>query len=139
MKLNRWIAVPILVATGLAALGSATTQAQVVLQPNFQPNPQTLSSGVSGGSGGTECGTLPAAPSAVVQLAADITSMRFIVQGDGQPTLMIQGPQGKSCILSDNLSGGVLEVPGYWEQGTYSLYVGDRAGGSHNYTLSVSR
>uniref|UniRef100_A0ACD5GPU0 Uncharacterized protein n=1 Tax=Desertifilum tharense IPPAS B-1220 TaxID=1781255 RepID=A0ACD5GPU0_9CYAN len=41
--------------------------------------------------------------------------------------------------MSDNLSGGVLEVPGYWEQGTYSLYVGDRAGGSHNYTLSVSR
>ena len=137
MKLNRWIVIPAITATLLTSLGVAKGNAQVVLQPNFQP--QTLSSGVSGGSGGMECGNLPAAPNVVVEVSADITSMRFIVQSEGQPTLFIQGPQGKSCILSDKLSGGIIEIPGYWEKGNYALFVGDRSGGNHNYTLSVAR
>lgn len=94
--------------------------------------------GTSGGSRSSSCGYISGRPNHQVQVTESFTSLRFRVESGGQPTLFIQSPNGQSeCAMADGFSGGSIEIPGVWEQGTYSVYVGDRAGGSHNYTLSI--
>lgn len=76
-------------------------------------------------------------PNHVVQLA-EASDLRFSLQGTGQPTLLISGPNGRNfCVMAD--ASGKIEVPGRWEQGNYSVYVGDRVQGKHPYTLSISQ
>jgi hypothetical protein len=72
-----------------------------------------------------------ATPNHVINLSDDFSYLRFSVQSAGQPTLLIEGPNGSSCVQADNLSGGKIEAPGYWEKGSYQVYVGDRAGGQN--------
>ncbi|MGJ3247196.1 MAG: hypothetical protein ACFE0I_14130 [Elainellaceae cyanobacterium] len=94
--------------------------------------------GTSGGSQSSRCGYIDSQPDHQVQVTEAFTSLRFRVESGGQPTLLIQSQSGQSeCAMADGFSGGSIEIPGVWEQGTYSVYVGDRAGGSHNYTLSI--
>ena len=80
-----------------------------------------------------------AKPNHVLTLNANFNYLRINVQGAGKPTLLIKGPSGTSCVPADTLSGGHIQAPGFWEQGTYSIYVGDRAGGQNSYTLSVTQ
>ena len=139
MKIPRWLVIPALAAvmsvTGNAALGNPQV---VTVSPNFQPDPQVLNSGTSVGSTSISCGNLTSNTSIVVELTQDISSMHFIAQSSGQPVLKIEGPNGSACVTADGFSGGKVEVPGYWKQGSYSIYIGDRADGNHNYTLSIS-
>ena len=118
-----------------AALGNPKV-VQVV--PNFQPDPLELTRGTSTGSNSNNCANLASDPKIVVQLTQDISSMRFILQSSGQPILKIDGPNSIPCLMADGFSGGKIEVPGYWPQGTYSIYIGDRASGPQDYILSIS-
>lgn len=96
--------------------------------------------GTASSTSSGQCGFIAAAPTQVVQVTEAFTSLRFSVQGEGAPTLLITGPGGRSqCVMADSFSGGKIEVPGVWERGSYSLFVGDRAAGSHPYTLSISQ
>lgn len=110
----------------------------VQVVPNFQPDPLELTRGTSIGSNGNNCANLASDPNIVVQIGQDISSMRFIVQSSGQPILKIDGPNSIPCLMADSFSGGKIEVPGYWPQGTYSIYIGDRTSGPQDYTLSIS-
>jgi hypothetical protein len=94
-------------------------------------------SGTSGGSQASQCGFIPAEPSQVI-VVDQPSPLRIKLQSQGQPTLWITGPSNR-CVMADSAAGGAIEVPGVWEQGTYSVFVGDMAQGSHPYTLSITQ
>jgi hypothetical protein len=131
-----WTVVPAALVMLLSSVGAVLAQ-PTRITPGFQPDPLT----VTGTSGGTQaskgCGMIGATPNYVVNLANNFNYLRFTVQGAGQPTLLIQGPNGSSCVQA--VPGGNIEVPGYWEKGSYSIYVGDRAGTQHPYTLTITQ
>jgi hypothetical protein len=98
-----------------------------------------LNGNVSGGQSG-QCGFVAGTPTQVVQVTEDFTALRFSVQGSGEPTLLVTGPGGRSqCVMADRFSAGTVAIPGVWERGTYSVFVGDRNQGSHPFTLSITQ
>lgn len=137
MKISKnWMVVPTSLLMLLTSFG-ATKAFSAPINPGFQPDPLVIN-GTSGGSVTSRgCGMIGAAPNYVVNLATNFSYLRFSVQSAGQPTLLIQGPSGSSCVQA--LPGGNINVPGFWEKGTYSVYVGDRAGGQHPFTLSITQ
>ncbi len=128
-----WMVIPTALAMLLTSAGVARTQTP--LTANFQPDPLEF----TGTSANKACSNSGATPNHVINLSDDFSYLRFSVQSSGQPTLLIEGPSGSSCVQADNLSGGKIEAPGYWEKGTYRVYVGDRAGGQNSYTLRITR
>jgi hypothetical protein len=131
-----WTVVPAALVMLLSSVGVVLAQ-PMQITPGFQPDPLTVT-GTSGGSQASKgCGMIGATPNYVVNLANNFNYLRFTVQGAGQPTLLIQGPNGSSCVQA--VPGGNIEVPGYWEKGSYSIYVGDRAGTPHPYTLTITQ
>ncbi len=130
--------VPAALAMLLSSAGVVRSQA-VQLSPGFQPNPMVVN-GTSGGGTATQgCGMINAKPNVVLTLNANFNYLRFNVQSTGQPTLLIKGPSGISCVPADKLSGGNIQAPGYWEKGIYSIFIGDLAGGQNPYTLSITQ
>lgn len=128
--------VPAALAVLLTNIGTAYAQTRQ-LTPGFQPDPLEFQ-GTSGGSQTSKgCGMMGAAPNHVVTLTNNFNYLRFTVRSAGQPTLLIQGPNGSSCVQA--VPGGNIEVPGYWEKGTYSIFIGDRAGGQHPYTFGITQ
>jgi hypothetical protein len=120
----------------LATLTAATVAYADVQTPI--PSGQSVSRGSSGGSQSSQCGFIASSPNEVVRVTGGNASLRFTVQSEGQPTLLIQGPGGRNqCVMADSYSDGTIEVPGVWEQGTYSVFVGDRDQASHPYTLTI--
>jgi hypothetical protein len=102
--------------------------------------PLTAPITVSGNSGGpqqSQCGFIPAEPSQVI-VVDQPSPLRLKLQGQGQPTLWITGPSSR-CVIADTAANGVIEVPGVWEQGTYSVFVGNMAQSSQPYTLSITQ
>jgi len=95
-------------------------------------------SGMSSGSQQSSCGFI-GSPAMEVQVTEPIASLRFRASGGGALTLFVTNGQTQDCAMSDNLSGGAVELPGVWEQGTYAVYVGDRSGNAHSYQLSVTQ
>lgn len=114
-------------------------KAQVVrINPNLQPDPLIVN-GKSGGTLQSNCGKITATPSQVIQVTESLPYLRLTVESGGQPTLLIDGPGGRFCVLADSYSGGKPEISGYWKAGKYSLYVGELSQGQYSYTLSISQ
>jgi hypothetical protein len=130
---------PLLVAVLCSAPIATAQPVATSLSLQFQPDPVSFQ-GSSGGSQATpNCGQIGTNPNHVVQLNDDFPHLRFTLQGAGQPTLWIRLPNGRtSCILAP-ANSTTINAPGYWERGTYAIYVGDRAGGSHTYTLTITQ
>lgn len=139
MKLfKHWIILPATLAMLSTTVGEVRSQ-PIQLQPGFQPDPLVVN-GTSGGSqANTNCGVTGATPNHQVNLGGNFNYLRFSVQSSGQPTLLIEGPSGSSCIQADSLSGGKIQAPGYWEQGLYKISIGNRTEGQHSYTLSITQ
>lgn len=136
---TQWLVVPTALAINLAVTGATLAEPSVLkINPNFQPDPLVVR-GTSGGAKTSDCGNIAAKPNQVIQVTKPLPYLRLSVQSDGQPTLLIQGPGGRFCVLADSYSAGKPEISGYWQPGRYSLYVGDRAQGQHPYTLSISK
>jgi hypothetical protein len=127
-----WLGLPGVVA---ATLTIATAAYSNPVQTPLA-SPVTIS-GNSGGGQSSQCGFISNTPSQVI-VVNQPTPLRFKLQGQGQPTLWITGPIDR-CVMADGLSNGEIELPGVWEPGTYSVYVGDLAQGSHPYTLSITQ
>lgn len=100
-------------------------------------------SGTSGGSVDSKgCGFISQSPSQVINVTERIDYLRLRVQSNGgQPTLLVKGPSkgDQFCALADGLSSNNPEISGVWEPGTYYIYVGDRSGSRHPYTLNISK
>lgn len=96
--------------------------------------------GTTGGSQQSQCGFIGDRPSHQLIVTEPLVSLRFTLEAGGAPTLFIQNAQGRGeCVMSDRLSQGTIELPGAWERGNYSVYIGDRNGENHSYRLSVSQ
>jgi len=95
--------------------------------------------GKSGGGKKSDCGNINTTPSQIIQLAEPLSYLRLTVETNGQPTLLIDGPGGRFCILVDNLSGGKPEFSGFWPAGQYSVYVGESSQQQYPYTISISQ
>lgn len=129
----RWSMLPTTIAAVFAMAGMAASQ---TIAPNSQP---VNLEGTSGGSKKDSgcAGFISNTPNHTLQVTAD-SNLRFTLQGSGEPTLLITGTQGQNfCVQADRLSNGKIEIPGRWTKGSYSIFVGDRAGGRNPYKLSI--
>jgi hypothetical protein len=100
-------------------------------------SPVTVS-GSAGGSQSSQCGYINPTPSQVL-VVNQTAPLRFKVQSQGQPTLWIKGPVDR-CVMADSFANGTVEVPGVWEKGTYSIFVGTvQQVGSQPFTLSITQ
>jgi hypothetical protein len=105
---------------------------------SLQADP-TILSGVSGGGMKTDCGYISNTPSQVIEVTEPLPYLQLIVNSEGQPTLLIDGPGGRFCVLSDDSPESKPKLSGYWTVGKYSVYVGDLSKQNYNYTLSISQ
>lgn len=99
---------------------------------------------VDGHSGGSvdsqDCGFIGAKPHHVIKVTERIDYMRVtLLANGGEPTLLVDGPDGRFCVLADTLADGNPEISGVWLPGTYSIHVGDHTGGRHQFTLEISQ
>ncbi len=131
--------VPATLAFGLIFTDANLAQTpQIEINRNLQPDPLILN-GKSGGSVKSNCGNITTAPNQIIQLKESLPYLRLIVESQGKPTLLIDGPGGKFCVQADSYSGGKPELSGYWQAGKYSLHVGELSGQQYNYILSISQ
>ncbi|MEB3828400.1 hypothetical protein [Phormidium sp. CCY1219] len=138
MRIKKWWIIP----PGLALLGSLAapgwSQPKVVtLSTDMQSDPLVLQ-GTSGGSLSSDCGYISEQPSQTLELTEQFSYLRFQVESEGEPTLLIDGPGGRFCILGHKEAGEVPEMSGLWMPGTYNIYVGDRQHEAHPYRLSIT-
>lgn len=125
-----------------AAIAVSILNAGVTLAETIAIRPQSgYNKTLSGQSGGNvttnDCGFIGNSPNHVITLDTDIDSMEIKVNvAGGEPTLLIEGPDGRFCTRAIN---GEADITGYWPAGEYSIRVGDRAGANsqYNYTLSI--
>ncbi len=113
---------------------------------NAIPNTNVIAQIIEGSSGGpvnsANCGFIANSPNYTINLPERIDYMRITVQAfGGQPTLLVVGPQANDsfCVLGDRGSGLQPEISGVWEPGTYNIFIGDRTGTQHKFTLNISR
>ena len=120
--------------------GDTLSRAVVQLAPGFTPEPYLLS-GVSGGTENSkDCGQIPPNPDHEIQLIADFPYLRFQVETPGgSPTLLIEGPAGRFCLLPAQPGAEAVELAGYMPQGVYTINIGNRGSTPLNYTLTISQ
>ena len=110
-------------------------------QAKSNQNNQTIK-GQSGGSIDSQgCGFIASSPNYEMNLDKRLDYMRLtVMSAGGQPTLLVLGPNsGDSfCVLGDEISGLKPEISGVWESGNYQIFIGDRLGGRHQFTLDIS-
>lgn len=135
--IERLVVLTVLALSFTVTAAHAAEASVVQINPQFQPDPLIVH-GTSGGAKTSNCGNIAAAPNQVIQVTESLPYLHLSVQSAGQPTLLIEGPEGHFCVLG-NADGSNPEISGYWQAGMYSLYVGDRAQGQHPYTLSISK
>ncbi|MEA5583214.1 hypothetical protein VB620_17935 [Nodularia harveyana UHCC-0300] len=129
------------VALVMSLMFSETNLADVPrlqIQDNLTSDPLVLN-GNSGGTVPSNCGNISDTPNQVIQLTKPLPYLRLTVDSPGQPTLLIDGPGGRFCVLADSDSESQPELTGYFMAGEYSLYVGDLSQNQYNYTLSISQ
>ncbi|MHC5595883.1 MAG: hypothetical protein ACYTXC_07985 [Nostoc sp.] len=110
----------------------------IQINRNFQQDPLVLK-GKSGGTVKSNCGNITTEPNQVIQVTESLPYLRLKVESQGKPTLLIDGPGGRFCVMADSYSGGKSELSGFWQAGKYSLYVGELSQREYNYTLSISQ
>ncbi|MBD2296980.1 hypothetical protein H6G06_26775 [Anabaena sphaerica FACHB-251] len=126
------------------AISLLFNQANLAQTPFIQINKQLQTdplvvNGTSGGTVQSNCGNITIQPSQVIQVQESLPYLRLTVEGPGKPTLLIDGPGGRFCVLADNYSANRPELAGFWQLGNYLLYIGNLSPGEHNYTLSISQ
>ncbi|WP_414753213.1 hypothetical protein [Anabaena sp. CCY 9910] len=122
----------------------ASSQANLAQVPSIQinrklPSEPLVLSGQSGGTVKSNCGNVAATANQIIEVTEALPYLRLTVEGQGKPTLLIDGPGGRFCVLADTYSGSKAELSGYWQPGRYLLKVGNILPGQHNYNLSISQ
>jgi hypothetical protein len=134
-----WAIVPTALALILSAPGVARSDDPTIEVGAILKTDPIAFQGQSGGSVSTkDCGYISSKANHLVKITQRNDYLRFSITGGGQPTLLIEGPKDRFCAIADPSSGENAEISGVWLPGTYRVYVGDRAGGQHNYTFSIS-
>lgn len=128
-----------LTAIALGLVIATPTLAQTVppdevldVTPGFE---EMVLEGNSGGSSNSQdCGYTAAVPNHELTLTEDFSYLRLDVLGDANPTLLVIGPDRGDRFCARSLP----QQSGYWQAGTYEIYVGDLNGESAPYQLSIS-
>ncbi|MGF1933952.1 MAG: hypothetical protein RM347_006065 [Nostoc sp. ChiQUE02] len=110
----------------------------IQINRNFQPDPLVLN-GKSGGTVKSNCGNITTEPNQVIEVTESLPYLRLTVESQGKPTLLIDGPGGRFCVMADSYSGSKSELSGYWQAGKYSLYLGELSPQQYTSTLSISQ
>ena len=98
--------------------------------------PLTLTGTTGGNQTSESCGSIP--DFAPLELNLDRASyLQVTVQTSADTTLWIDGPLD-FCVLWDP-TANQLHTAGHWPEGLYQIYVGDRQGQSHAFSLTVSQ
>lgn len=119
------------------SLGSAAKAQEVARTPLSSP---LELNGQTGGPRLSACGHINPRANQTIQVTEAFTSLSFKVESEGEYTLLITGPDGfRECVFASNYDGSGIEAPGLLTRGEYQVFVGDRKGESHPYTLSVSQ
>lgn len=138
-KLINWLVFTSVAVSFAVPVGTFAQESVVKITPKSEPDPLVVR-GTSGGAKSSDCGNIAGNPNQIIQVTESLPYLRLQVQSEGQPTLLVEGPGGRRfCVLADTNAGERPEISGYWEEGQYSLFVGDRAQGKHPYTLSISQ
>jgi hypothetical protein len=95
--------------------------------------------GMSGGTVNTDCGYISTTPSQVIEMTDSVPYLQLRVESEGQATLLIDGPGGRFCVLSNDDLKSKPKLSGYWTKGKYSVYIGELSKQNYNYTLSISQ
>lgn len=124
-----------LVATvSLSSVANAQMAARTPLSSPIQLSGQT------GGPEQSACGNIDPSASQTIQVTESFTSLSFQVKSEGDYTLLITGPDGfRECVFAHNYDNGGIRAPGLLTQGEYQVFVGDRQGERHPYTLSITQ
>ncbi|MEH2424344.1 MAG: hypothetical protein V7K48_26570 [Nostoc sp.] len=140
MKTLRLLAiVPTALAMSLVFTEANLAQTSTIqVNRNFQPDPLVLK-GKSGGTVKSNCGNITTEPNQVIQVTESLPYLRLTVESQGKPTLLINGPGGRFCVMADSYSGGKPEVSGFWQPGQYLVHVGELSKRQSSYTLSISQ
>ena len=126
------LALAAVVSTGSAAVAQSVARTPLAAPIEFR--------GQSGGRQASACGNINPNAGQIVRVTESFASLDFEVQSQGNYTLLIKGPSGfQECVFAHNYDGGVIKSPGLLNQGEYRVFVGDRNGESHPYTLSISQ
>ncbi|MDD1419980.1 hypothetical protein MEO40_12720 [Dolichospermum sp. ST_sed1] len=111
------------------------------INSSLKPDPLIVK-GESGGSIASNCGNISSQPSQVIQVTESVPYLRLTVETvetQGKPSLLVDGPGGRFCVLPDNYNGSKAEFSGYWQSGKYSIHVGELSKIKYNYTLYISQ
>ncbi|WP_414526384.1 hypothetical protein [Nodularia chucula] len=137
--LRLFTVVPIAMAISLMmSQANLADVARLQIQENLNSDPLVLN-GTSGGTVASDCGNIADTPNQVIYLTNPLPYLRLTIDSPGQPTLLIDGPGGRFCVLADSESENKPEITGYFMAGEYSLYVGDLSQNQYNYSLSISQ
>lgn len=127
----------LLITAAALSVGSAASAQSVARTPLTAPIEMT---GVSGGRESSVCGNINRTAGQTINVTEMFASLSFEVESTGDYTLLITGPNGfRECVFAHNYDGGVIQAPGLLNQGQYQVYVGDRKGESHPYTMSITQ
>ncbi len=138
-KLKLFISVPLGLTISLLLTQASFAKPPITQIKNpVEKDPITLT-GKSGGAVKTDCGYISRTPSQVIEVTESLPYLQLIAESEGQPTLLIDGPVGRFCILSNDGFESQPKFSGYWPPGQYSVYVGELSPGNHNYALSISQ
>lgn len=132
--------VPTALAIGVLAVGAAQVKSQpLVLGSKLDSDPLSVQGHSGGAVDSKGCGFIAAAPNHAIDITDRIDYMRLSVQAaGGEPTLLVDGPGGRFCMLAED-SEQNPQISGVWLPGRYSVYIGDRQGTKHQYTLNISQ
>lgn len=118
-------------------IATKTVAQPLQIGPGITPPPPI--SGQSGGPNNSgDCGYISNSPNLIFQATENLPFLRIRVQTQGVPTLLVQGPTGRFCVLPDTAGSGMIDMSGFANKGTYSVFIGDRAQGQHPFTLIIS-
>jgi hypothetical protein len=122
------------IAIGFLNAGIALAET-IAIRP--EPNYNKILSGRSGGSVATnDCGFVANNPNHVITLDTDIDAMEIKIEVEGgEPTLLIDGPDGRFCTRAIN---GQADINGLWPAGAYKIHVGDSSGANNQYSYTLS-
>ena len=133
LRFSALLVLPLLIAASV----SPAAKAQAINTPLSAPVELT---GQSGGSDSSACGNINRSNGKTIRVTEPFAALSFEVESEGDYTLLITGPNGfRECVLAHNHDGGVIQAPGLLDQGQYRVFVGDRSGERHPYTLSITQ
>lgn len=135
--MKRWMPWTTLSAAALLA-GAIALPAQADINAPINSAVNRSGNIVVSAGNAQSCGLVPSQPVEVIHVTEAFASLQFTLDSSSGATLWITGNGQNQCLYADSFSNGLIQLPGVWDQGTYSVYVGNRSAGNHSYQLTIA-